>query len=63
MNGQITDGSSNGFLNGPASQWVDDLRTLSDRYRFDTFIFWGDGDPDDQLRRFAEDVVPAAKSG
>jgi len=63
VNGQITDGSSNGFLNGPASQWVDDLRTLSDRYRFDTFIFWGDGDPDDQLRRFAEDVVPAAKSG
>jgi alkanesulfonate monooxygenase SsuD/methylene tetrahydromethanopterin reductase-like flavin-dependent oxidoreductase (luciferase family) len=47
-----------GFLSGPASRWVDDLRRLQADYGFDTFIFWGDGDPDEQLRRFAEDVVP-----
>jgi alkanesulfonate monooxygenase SsuD/methylene tetrahydromethanopterin reductase-like flavin-dependent oxidoreductase (luciferase family) len=61
VNGTITDGSSNGFLNGPASQWVDDLRRLQIEFRFDSFIFWGDGDPDEQLRRFAEDVVPALR--
>jgi alkanesulfonate monooxygenase SsuD/methylene tetrahydromethanopterin reductase-like flavin-dependent oxidoreductase (luciferase family) len=61
VNGVITTGESDGFLRGPATQWVDDLRRLREDYRFDTFIFWGEGDPDDQLRRFAEDVVPAAR--
>jgi alkanesulfonate monooxygenase SsuD/methylene tetrahydromethanopterin reductase-like flavin-dependent oxidoreductase (luciferase family) len=61
VSGQVTDGPSGGFLKGPASQWVDDLRRLNNDYRFDTFIFWGDGDPDDQLKRFAEDVVPRTR--
>lgn len=61
VNGQITSGESEGFLRGPARQWVDDLRRLREDYGFDSFIFWGDGDADDQLRRFAEDVVPAAR--
>jgi alkanesulfonate monooxygenase SsuD/methylene tetrahydromethanopterin reductase-like flavin-dependent oxidoreductase (luciferase family) len=61
VSGQITTGGSEGFLRGPALQWIDDLRRLRDEYRFDTFIFWGEGDPDGQLRRFAEDVVPAAR--
>jgi hypothetical protein len=61
VSGQITNGPSEGFLRGPSSQWVDDLRRLREDYRFDSIIFWGDGDPDDQLRRFAEDVVPAAR--
>jgi alkanesulfonate monooxygenase SsuD/methylene tetrahydromethanopterin reductase-like flavin-dependent oxidoreductase (luciferase family) len=61
VGGEITTGGSNGFLRGPARQWVDDLRRLHEEYRFDTFIFWGEGDPDDQLRRFAQDVVPAAR--
>jgi alkanesulfonate monooxygenase SsuD/methylene tetrahydromethanopterin reductase-like flavin-dependent oxidoreductase (luciferase family) len=63
VNGLITTGESNGFLRGPARQWIDDLRRLNQDYRFDTFIFWGDGDADEQLRRFAEDVVPAARKG
>lgn len=58
VSGQITDGEHNGFLKGPATQWVDDLRRLHDEYRFDGFIFWGEGDPDEQLKRFAHDVVP-----
>lgn len=58
VNGTITDGESSGFLRGPAAQWVDDLRRLQEDYGFQDFIFWGDGDPDTQVRRFAEDVVP-----
>jgi alkanesulfonate monooxygenase SsuD/methylene tetrahydromethanopterin reductase-like flavin-dependent oxidoreductase (luciferase family) len=61
VSGTITDGGSNGFLNGPAGQWVDDLRRLQIEFRFDSFIFWGEGDPDEQLRRFAQDVVPAVR--
>jgi len=63
VNGVITDGESEGFLRGPASQWADDLRRLREDYGFDTFIFWGDDDPDEQLKRFAEDVVPVARAG
>jgi alkanesulfonate monooxygenase SsuD/methylene tetrahydromethanopterin reductase-like flavin-dependent oxidoreductase (luciferase family) len=61
VNGVIIDGAPEGFLRGPASQWVDDLRRLREDYGFDTFIFWGDGDPDEQVKRFAQDVVPAAR--
>jgi alkanesulfonate monooxygenase SsuD/methylene tetrahydromethanopterin reductase-like flavin-dependent oxidoreductase (luciferase family) len=61
VSGVITDGDSDGFLRGPARQWIDDLRRLQDDYGFDSFIFSGEGDPDDQLRRFAEDVVPALR--
>jgi alkanesulfonate monooxygenase SsuD/methylene tetrahydromethanopterin reductase-like flavin-dependent oxidoreductase (luciferase family) len=61
VSGTITDGPSGGFLNGPADQWVDDLQRLHDDYRFETFIFWGDGDPDEQRRRFAQEVVPRVR--
>jgi alkanesulfonate monooxygenase SsuD/methylene tetrahydromethanopterin reductase-like flavin-dependent oxidoreductase (luciferase family) len=62
VNGVITDGASDGFLRGPARQWIDDLRRLQDEFRFDDFLFWGDGDADEQLKRFAEDVVPTLRS-
>lgn len=60
VNGTITDGASEGYLRGPVSQWVDQLGTLSTEFRGQTFIFWGEGD--DQLRRFAEEVVPATRA-
>ena len=63
VSGQITTSGSEGFLRGPAGQWVDDLRRLREEYRFETFIFWGDGDPDEQVKRFAQDVVPAVRDG
>jgi alkanesulfonate monooxygenase SsuD/methylene tetrahydromethanopterin reductase-like flavin-dependent oxidoreductase (luciferase family) len=63
VNGVITTEGSDGFLRGPASQWVDDLRRLQTDYGFDTFIFWGEGEHDEQVRRFAEDVVPAVRAG
>ncbi len=62
VNGEITASSSDGFLRGPARQWVDDLRRLREDYRFETFIFWGDGDFDEQVKRFAEEVVPALRA-
>jgi alkanesulfonate monooxygenase SsuD/methylene tetrahydromethanopterin reductase-like flavin-dependent oxidoreductase (luciferase family) len=63
VTGKITTGESEGFLKGPASQWIDDLRRLQTEYGFDTFIFWGEGDADEQVLRFAEDVVPAVREG
>jgi alkanesulfonate monooxygenase SsuD/methylene tetrahydromethanopterin reductase-like flavin-dependent oxidoreductase (luciferase family) len=61
VNARITDGATDGFLRGPASQVVDDLRRLREDYGFDSFIFSGEGDPDEQLQRFAQDVVPAVR--
>lgn len=59
VNGTITDGASESFLRGPVDQWVDQLSSLATDYRGQTFIFWGEGD--DQLRRFAEHVVPGTR--
>ena len=60
VNGQITDGPSQGLLHGPINQWVDELTDLAVGYGFDTFIFWGEGE--DQLPRFAEEVAPAVRA-
>ncbi|HEX5907710.1 MAG TPA: LLM class flavin-dependent oxidoreductase [Propionibacteriaceae bacterium] len=60
VNGQITDGASQGLLHGPIDQWVDELTDLAVGYGFDTFIFWGEGE--DQLPRFAEEVAPAVRA-
>jgi len=60
VNGTITDGASNGILQGPVDQWVDELTDLAITYSFDTFIFWGEGEG--QLQRFAEKVVPAVRA-
>jgi alkanesulfonate monooxygenase SsuD/methylene tetrahydromethanopterin reductase-like flavin-dependent oxidoreductase (luciferase family) len=60
VNGVITEGASNGMLQGPVSQWADELTNLAITHRFDTFIFWGEGDG--QLQRFAEEVVPAVRA-
>jgi alkanesulfonate monooxygenase SsuD/methylene tetrahydromethanopterin reductase-like flavin-dependent oxidoreductase (luciferase family) len=60
VNGTITDGTSNGMLQGPVDQWVDELTNLAIHYRFDTFVFWGEGEG--QLQKFAEDVVSAFRA-
>lgn len=59
VSGTVTDGPSEGMFRGPVTQWVDDLAEVADSYGFDTFVFWGEGD--DQLDRFAQEVVPAAR--
>lgn len=60
VNGTITDGASNGMLQGPVNQWADELTDLAITYGFDTFIFWGEGEG--QLQRFGEQVVPAVRA-
>ena len=60
VNGTITDGATNGMLQGPVNQWADELTDLAIHYGFDTFIFWGEGEG--QLQRFAEEVVPAVRT-
>ena len=60
VNGVITDGASNGILQGPGNQWADELTDLATTYGFDTFIFWGEGEG--QLQRFAEEVAPAVRA-
>ena len=59
VNGVITDGQSNGSLQGPVVQWAEELTNLATTYGFDTFIFWGEGEH--QLQKFAEEVVPAVQ--
>jgi alkanesulfonate monooxygenase SsuD/methylene tetrahydromethanopterin reductase-like flavin-dependent oxidoreductase (luciferase family) len=60
VNGQITDSARFGLLRGPVDQWVDELTDLAVGYGTDTFMFWGEGE--DQLPRFAEEVVPAVRA-
>lgn len=60
VNGTITDGATNGMLQGPVKQWTEELTDLVVTYGFDTFIFWGEGEG--QLERFAEEVVPAVRA-
>ena len=60
--GRVTDGASNGWLSGPAAQWVDELTELTLTYGMDAFIFGPATDPVRQTHRFAEDVVPAVRA-
>jgi alkanesulfonate monooxygenase SsuD/methylene tetrahydromethanopterin reductase-like flavin-dependent oxidoreductase (luciferase family) len=60
VNGAITDGASNGVLNGPVDQWVDELTDLAVTHGFDTFILWAEGEG--QLARFAQQVAPAVRA-
>lgn len=62
INGTITDGASEGFLRGPASQWVDEVTDLAVGSGMDTFILWPEGDQETQIKRFAEEVVPAVRA-
>ncbi len=57
--GRVTSGKSEGPFHGPPDLWVEDLSSLASDQGFDTFIFWGEGE--DQLQRFAHEVVPAAR--
>jgi alkanesulfonate monooxygenase SsuD/methylene tetrahydromethanopterin reductase-like flavin-dependent oxidoreductase (luciferase family) len=59
--GRITDGSSSGFLAGPVDQWVEELTTLAVTQGMDSYILGVDGPPEDQLRRFALEVVPRVR--
>jgi alkanesulfonate monooxygenase SsuD/methylene tetrahydromethanopterin reductase-like flavin-dependent oxidoreductase (luciferase family) len=59
--GTITDGEHRGFLEGPAAHWAEELSRLAIDFRMDAFLMWPATDPTGQLRRFAEEVAPAAR--
>jgi alkanesulfonate monooxygenase SsuD/methylene tetrahydromethanopterin reductase-like flavin-dependent oxidoreductase (luciferase family) len=59
VNGVVTRGQNEGIFAGPVDRWADDILEFAVSYRFDTFVFWGEGE--DQLERFAGEVVPAAR--
>ena len=59
VNGTITDGATNGMLQGPVNQWAEELTNLAISYGFDTFIFWNE--EEGQVQRFAEEVAPAVR--
>ncbi|WP_432044088.1 LLM class flavin-dependent oxidoreductase [Streptomyces cadmiisoli] len=48
-------------LVGDVTQWVDTLTSWSVELGFDTFIFWPVTDPEQQLSRFTDEVVPAVR--
>lgn len=69
IGGTITEGISTGALNGPPDQWVDELTDLTRNHGFDTYIFWPEDDPLDQIPRFVEvadrvrETVAAERNG
>jgi alkanesulfonate monooxygenase SsuD/methylene tetrahydromethanopterin reductase-like flavin-dependent oxidoreductase (luciferase family) len=50
-----------GGIDGTVGYWADQIVRFYSEYRQDTFIFWGGGDVAEQLRIFAQEVVPAVK--
>lgn len=54
VSGRITESGSEGHLVGPVDQWAEELAELVLEHGFDTFIFWPEGEPVEQIRRFVE---------
>jgi alkanesulfonate monooxygenase SsuD/methylene tetrahydromethanopterin reductase-like flavin-dependent oxidoreductase (luciferase family) len=61
IGGTIADGPTRGLLGGPPDHWVETLTGFAQELGFDTFIFWPGDEPEAQLQRFAEEVVPAVR--
>ena len=61
VSGAITDGASRGLLQGPPSQWVEELAGFVLDLGFDTFLLWPREDHARQVDIFARDVVPGVR--
>jgi len=59
VSARITDGASEGFLQGPVSQWVEELTALVVEQGMDTIVVWPEEDAARRTWRFAEEVAPA----
>jgi alkanesulfonate monooxygenase SsuD/methylene tetrahydromethanopterin reductase-like flavin-dependent oxidoreductase (luciferase family) len=59
--GTITDGRRGDRFEGPVRAWIDELTRLVVDVGMDTFIMWPAGDAAEQLKRFAEEVVPGVR--
>jgi alkanesulfonate monooxygenase SsuD/methylene tetrahydromethanopterin reductase-like flavin-dependent oxidoreductase (luciferase family) len=62
VGGTITDRPTDALLKGPPGHWIETLTSFARDLGFDTFVFWPDEDPLEQLRRFAEEVVPEVRA-
>ncbi|MFC6016927.1 LLM class flavin-dependent oxidoreductase [Plantactinospora solaniradicis] len=49
-------------FHGPVERWVETLTGLYTAQRLNTFVFWPNGDREQQSRIFAEEVVPAVRA-
>jgi alkanesulfonate monooxygenase SsuD/methylene tetrahydromethanopterin reductase-like flavin-dependent oxidoreductase (luciferase family) len=63
VRGVIVDGPRRGLLEGPPEHWIETLTEFARDLGFDTFIFWPDEEPSDQLERFAGEIVPHLRAG
>ncbi len=59
--GRITEDERGGFLEGPVDYWVEELSRLASDFRVDSFIFSPQDVTEDQIRLFAEQVVPKVR--
>ncbi len=59
--GRIVDGVSAGPFDGPVSQWVDDITRLVLDQGMDGFIFAPSEPSEEQIRLFAEEVMPQVR--
>lgn len=62
IGGTIADGESQALLQGPPEHWIETLQNFAEELGFDTFIFWPGEDPQGQLERFAQEIVPALRA-
>ncbi len=62
VSGEITDGPSRGFLQGPVERWVDEISELVLEAGMDTVVLWAASPRRTQLERFAGDVAPAVRA-
>jgi alkanesulfonate monooxygenase SsuD/methylene tetrahydromethanopterin reductase-like flavin-dependent oxidoreductase (luciferase family) len=60
ISGRIGPGGG-GFLDGPVSQWVEQLLPLVTEIGMDTFVLWPTEDPARQVQLFAAEVAPALR--
>jgi alkanesulfonate monooxygenase SsuD/methylene tetrahydromethanopterin reductase-like flavin-dependent oxidoreductase (luciferase family) len=61
VSGELTTRATSELLHGPADHWVETLTEFAVDVGFDTFVFWPQSDPADQIERFATEVVPAVR--
>jgi alkanesulfonate monooxygenase SsuD/methylene tetrahydromethanopterin reductase-like flavin-dependent oxidoreductase (luciferase family) len=60
--GSITETAGEGYLQGPVQLWVDELSLLASERRMDLLIFAPNQPSQDQIRLFAEQVVPRVRA-
>ncbi len=60
ISGRIGEGGD-GLLDGPVSQWVEELTRFALELGMDTFIYWPSEDRERQVELFAGEVVPAVR--